>query len=146
MTLLLGFPLAEIALFIVAGELVGLWPTLAATLLAALAGAALIRRQGVAAMRRLQASAAIEPVPAAAAFDGAALVAAGILLITPGFLTDAIALLLLLPATRLLLRRRAWGYLRSHVRVATPAGDPTIIDGEAVVVSETDRPPPPSLR
>ncbi|MGE0718133.1 MAG: FxsA family protein [Alphaproteobacteria bacterium] len=132
--LILAVPLVEIALFVLAGEALGLWWTLGLTVLSAVLGVALIRRQGMVAMRRLEATAA-QPIPAAAVFDGAAIVAAGILLLTPGFFTDLVALVLLLPPVRQLLRRRAWRHLRVYVHPAA-AGDATVIDGEARVVDD----------
>src|SRR5438552_14519879 len=102
--LLIGLPLAEIFVFILVGEAIGAGPTVALVALSALAGAAILRHQGFAVGRRLRAEVERGELPVAAAFDGACIFLAGLLLIVPGFITDLVAVLLLVPALRGLLR------------------------------------------
>ena len=85
---LLLVPLVEVALFILLGGLLGLWPTLGLAVATALAGAALIRRQGFAILARAQAELASRRLPVAELFDALCLFLAGALLLTPGFATD----------------------------------------------------------
>lgn len=96
----LGIPILEIAVFIQAGNLIGLWPTLAAVVATAVIGAALIRAQGTAALNRARRSLAEDRVPVAEAFTGLCLLVAGALLLTPGFVTDTAGFLLLVPPLR----------------------------------------------
>ena len=93
------FPLAEIALFVVIGGWIGVWPTLALVVLAAVAGVTILRGRGLSAARALRRPmAGLQPVA-----DGALIAIAGVLLILPGFLSDAMALLLLIPPLRRML-------------------------------------------
>jgi UPF0716 protein FxsA len=98
-------PILEIIVFIQAGELIGLWPTVAAIILTALIGAAIVRHQGLSTLARAQESLAAGRFPITEVFDGLCLVFAGAFLITPGFLTDSAGFLLLVPPVRALLRR-----------------------------------------
>lgn len=97
-------PILEIAVFIQAGEWIGLWPTLAGIVMTALIGAALVRRQGLSVLEKAQRSVNEGRFPVAEVFDGLCLVLAGALLLTPGFLTDTAGFLLLLPPLRAFLR------------------------------------------
>jgi UPF0716 protein FxsA len=107
--LLIGLPLAEIAAFIQVGQWLGLGPTLALVLLAALAGILLIRHQSLATLGDVRAALARNQTPAAELFDGACVLVAGLLLILPGFISDVAALLLLIrPLRRRLLRAFGW--------------------------------------
>ena len=99
-------PLAEIAVLIEVGGWLGLGPTLALIVLTAVAGAWMLRRQGLAVLRRAQQQMQDGTAPVAEVFEGFCLVIAGALLLTPGFLTDAAGALLLLPPVRALLYRR----------------------------------------
>lgn len=99
---LVAVPLIEIGLFIQVGGVIGLWATLAVVLATALAGAALLRRQGFAALAELQRRIDAGADPSGTLADGALILVSGILLLTPGFFTDAVGFLLLVP------RLRAW--------------------------------------
>jgi UPF0716 protein FxsA len=108
LVLFIGVPLIEIALFIEVGGLIGLWPTVATVMLTAVIGTVLLRQQGMATLQRAQAEMAAQRMPVRELFDGACLLAAGILLLTPGFLTDAIGFALLIPALRGIVGRLLW--------------------------------------
>jgi UPF0716 protein FxsA len=125
-------PLSEIAVFIEVGEALGLAPTLVIVVLTAVAGAALLRRQGLDTLRRAEASLARGEAPVAEVFDGLCLLLAGALLLTPGFVTDAVGGLLFLPALRAWLRLWALKRLLSSGRVW--------VDGTPVAPGD-DRPP-----
>lgn len=117
MPLLLLFlivPLIEIALFIQVGGMIGLWPTLAIVVLTAVTGTWMIRHQGVAELGRLRQSLQDLSDPTESLAGGAMILLAGALLLTPGFFTDAVGLLLLIPAVR----RAIYTRLRSRVSVA----------------------------
>jgi len=131
---LIGLPLAEIALLIVIGSQIGLWPILALLALTGLAGPLLIRASGLAVLWQARADAAAARSPEGTLLAGTLSVVAGLLLIVPGFLTDLFAFLLLVPATQAWLARRL--PLRAAaidpfgaVRRPAEAGGP-IIDGD----------------
>lgn len=96
----IGVPILEIALFIQAGDIFGLWPTLAAIVATAVIGGALIRAQGLATIGRARNSIDRGQAPVKEVFTGICLLVAGALLMTPGFLTDSIGFLLLVPPVR----------------------------------------------
>ncbi|GIX12268.1 MAG: membrane protein FxsA [Paracoccaceae bacterium] len=148
----LAIPLIEIALFIELGGLLGLWPTLAIVVLTALAGTILLRREGMAALERLRRAVEFGQDPTGPVAEGAMVVLAGALLLTPGFFTDAVGLALMFaPVRRAIfawLRPRLMSRIISVGQTAdrrgphrTAAGDPTVIDGEFEEVGPTDRPP-----
>ncbi len=110
-------PLGEIAIFIKVGSLIGLWPTLASIVATAILGVALLRRQGLATLAKAQQSLDQGGIPLDAMFHGILLLIAGALLLTPGFLTDALGFLLLVPAVRLWAGRRAWNMVKSSREV-----------------------------
>jgi len=98
--LFVSVPLIEIALFIKVGGLIGLWPTLSIVVITAFIGTLLMRTQGANALMRLRQSMERLEDPSEPLADGAMIIFAGALLLTPGFFTDAIGLLLLLPPVR----------------------------------------------
>jgi UPF0716 protein FxsA len=118
--ILFGIPVIEIALFIKVGGAIGLGPTLAIVILSAVAGAMLIRTQGLRTWMQARASLERGEMPVRELFDGLCVFAAGILLVTPGFFTDALALLLLLLPLRHLLAERL---VRSMVVMHGGRGD-----------------------
>ncbi|MBK5927030.1 FxsA family protein [Rhodobaculum claviforme] len=116
-------PLIEIALFIQVGGWLTLWPTLAVVVATAMIGTALVRRQGTQILREAQRALDELGDPLAPLAHGALIVLAGALLLTPGFLTDAIGFALLVPGVRTSVLR--WIVRnRVHVRVfgAAPHG------------------------
>ena len=138
----IAVPLIEIGLFIQVGGAIGLWPTLVVVVATAMAGTALLRHQGLGALARLQQSLDRGEVPLEPVFDGFCLLAAGALLLTPGFFTDAVGFALFVPQVRHALRRfiarrvRVHGHMHAQKPTEGPGGN--IIDGEWQDV--TDRP------
>jgi UPF0716 protein FxsA len=98
-------PLAELAVIVAVGDVLGLLPTLVLLLAISVAGGWLAKREGLAAWRRFQLAVAEGRMPTVEVADGAMILLAGALLLTPGFLTDVVGVLLLLPPTRAALRR-----------------------------------------
>ena len=92
--LLLLLPIAEIAVFIEVGDWIGAGPTIGLVFVSAILGSLLIRWEGLSVLMRAQEAAERGEVPVGAVFEGFCVVAAGILLIIPGFLTDIVGLLL----------------------------------------------------
>ncbi|MDP6708660.1 MAG: FxsA family protein [Alphaproteobacteria bacterium] len=129
--LFLAVPLVEIAVFIEVGGWLGLWPTLAVIVATAVAGTALLRWQGLSTLARAQAALDRGQLPVAEVFDGACLLVAGALLLTPGFVTDAVGGLLFLPPFRALLRGLIAHRLTAGLRAPRPEQGPDgVIDGE----------------
>jgi UPF0716 protein FxsA len=146
-------PIIEIALFIQVGGWIGLWPTLAIVILTAVAGTMLVRVQGLQTLARLQSSLVEGGDPVSPIAHGALILVAGVLLLTPGFFTDAMGLALLIPAVRARLIR--WGAARVTVQAAgfaraqgrggpgagsgsEPQHDVEIIEAEYEVIEEPE--------
>jgi UPF0716 protein FxsA len=105
-------PLVEVVLLIELGQRIGFWPTVAIQVATGLVGASLAREQGLAIWARIQKELAAGKMPAAQLVDGLLVLGAGLVLLTPGLLTDAVGLLLLFPWTR----RRFNQWLRDRFR------------------------------
>lgn len=112
-------PLVELALLIQVGRWIGLGGTLAIVLATGFLGAALARRQGLRAWLAIQAELRAGLMPAGALLDGLLILIGGIVLLTPGILTDLAGFALLIPATRNLLKRS----LRRRFERAIERGD-----------------------
>ena len=159
---LLLVPLAEIGLFIEIGERIGLWSTLGVVVLTAVLGSAMVRAQGLRTLTRARESMARNRLPVAEVFDALCLLISGILLLTPGFLTDALGALLFIPPLRAWLRlvigRRILE--KGEFRVYGPGGEmrysgkpgaeeDDIVEGDFEEVPERpdhDLPPPDDSR
>ncbi len=109
----LAVPIVEIALFIQVGGLIGLWPTLAIVVLTAVLGTYLVRSQGAQALNKVRRSFSDLNDPTEPLAHGAMILVAGVLLLTPGFFTDALGFALLTPPIRV----AVFNYLRKHVKV-----------------------------
>jgi len=142
-------PIAEIATFIQVGDIIGLWPTLGIILLTAFLGTGLLRYQGITTLNQAQASLNRGELPLTSVIHGVFLLVAGLLLLTPGFITDAIGLLLFIPPLRLVLAKWAIEKFKNsqHGRVQTntahgggpegPFASP-VIEGEFTIADEED--------
>lgn len=93
-------PLIELAILIRLGELIGFWATFGLVIATGALGAILARAQGIRVLRSMQAELNVGQVPAARLVDGFLVLVGGILLLTPGLLTDVVGFSLLLPFTR----------------------------------------------
>lgn len=139
-------PVIEIALFIQVGGLLGLAPTLAIVVGTAALGSWLLRQQGRAALSRLQQSFGQLSDPSQPLADGAMILFAGALLLTPGFFTDALGFALMAPPVRAFV----FNQLKSRIKVHSattfhtqqntyrPDASPDVIDGDYHDVT-TDR-------
>jgi UPF0716 protein FxsA len=139
--LVLALPLAEIALFILVGGWIGLWPTLGLTVASTLAGGWILRTQGLRTAAGLRGAMDRLADPTGPMAHGAMILLAGVLLILPGFLSDTVALALLVPPVRRLILAR----LAGRVTVRTTSGfrrdphRPDVIDGEFHEITAEDR-------
>ena len=98
-------PIVEIAILINVGEQIGGWYTVAIVILTAFAGAHLVRQQGLSTLMQAQKKMQAGTMPGQEMAEGLLLVIAGVLLVTPGFITDGIGFLLSLPMTRPLIAK-----------------------------------------
>ncbi|HAE01227.1 MAG TPA: exclusion suppressor FxsA [Rhodospirillaceae bacterium] len=145
----IGIPIAEIAVFIVVGDQIGLGWTLASIFATAIIGTALVRHQGLQTLARVRASMDRKELPVQDMISGVCILVAGILLVTPGFVTDTIGFLLLIPPFRLALgasvltglmrngrfTMRSAGGMGSGSR-PPPNGRGPVIDGEFEEIDE----------
>lgn len=126
-------PLIEIALFIQVGGWLTLWPTLGIVLLTGIIGSVVVRRQGLAVLADLRRGMATAHDPVSPLAHGAMILLAGLLLLTPGFFTDTVGFLLLIPA----LRRQLIAAIAARVTVVPmrPAAS-DVVEGEWIDVTE----------
>lgn len=117
-------PAAEIYVIVAIGGAIGAWPTVGLLALGCLAGAWLIRREGQRAWAALRDSLTTGRAPEREIADTPILMLGGVLLATPGFITDVFGLLVVLPPTRPLIRRMVRGYTARRMRRVTIAGGP----------------------
>ena len=97
-------PIAELAVLIQVGQVIGVWWTIGLLVLDSILGSLLMRSQGRATWRRFNDTTRAGRVPAREVLDGALVIFGGALLLTPGFITDILGLVLLIPPTRALIR------------------------------------------
>lgn len=140
-------PIVEIALFITIGGQIGLWPTIAIVVATAVIGTALLRQQGLSVVAQAQADLDSGKVPLARIADGVFLLVAAVLLLTPGFMTDALGFLLFVPAVRRTIGQyllaRFVGSERVTVKTYHHGGNdrqPDIIEGEVLEADDVDPP------
>jgi len=158
----IALPFLEIATFIKVGEWIGIPSTIALIILSAVVGLGIIRWQGLSLLTRAQDSLRQNAVPVSSVVHGVFLLVSGILLAIPGFLTDIVAFVLLIPPLRSIIARFLFGRLRRssrfsvHVGGTGAGGDPNpfptgpnydrgrgpVIEGE-VVEDLTPKPSPP---
>ncbi len=98
--LLVLVPLVEVATIALVGRAIGGWPTVLLLLLTSVLGAWVIRKEGARAWRALREALSSGRMPARELADGALVLVGGVLLLVPGFVTDALGLLVILPWTR----------------------------------------------
>ncbi len=153
-------PIIEIWLFIQVDSIIGLWPTLASVVLTAVIGTWLLRQQGFAVLMQGRAALEKSQFPLEQVIHGVFLLIAGLLLLTPGFFTDAIGFLCLVPPLRLAMAYGIWSKLKDDVHVVHPGmaqgpsgqghqrpGAGPVIDGEIIendLENEPERPPNPN--
>ena len=153
--LLLFVPAIEIVVFIKVGQAIGAWNVLALVFLSAILGVLLLRYQSIGVIRKLDRDLRQGRTPDASLFDGFLIVVGAVLLIIPGFVTDIVGLLLMIPFVRRLVRN----FIKSRVTVkgfssyrgggfrrGRPQDDVVDLSPEDFERREPrDRPPPPTI-
>jgi UPF0716 protein FxsA len=117
--LLLAIPVLEIAVFIVVGGQIGIGWTLGMILVTAILGSILLRVQGFQIINQLREESNAGRIPGRELGHGAMILVAGVLLLTPGFVTDSLGFLLFVP----LVRNLIWSFLASRIKFGGPTGD-----------------------
>jgi UPF0716 protein FxsA len=130
-------PIIEIAVFIQVGDWVGFGPAILLLILVSIVGVWVVKHQGTGVLRRMRTEIQAGRVPTAELIDGVLILAAGLLLLLPGFVSDILALLLLVPIVRHV--PNTWVRKRAAVRVASRVGTA----GATVVVRSRERRTPP---
>jgi UPF0716 protein FxsA len=114
-------PIVELYVIIQIGSLIGVLPTIALLLADAVLGSLLLRHQGRGAWRRFNLALAERRFPGREVADGLLIAIGGTLLLTPGFVTDIVGLIFLIPPTRAIVRRLMRGYFgRRFLIVGAP--------------------------
>jgi UPF0716 protein FxsA len=150
---LVAVPIIEIALFIEIGGIIGTWATIGAIVLTAAAGAVLLRAQGGGLLARARTTLGRGEMPVEEVIHGLFLLIAGVLLMTPGFFTDALGLLLCVPPLRLALGRailrRVRGHMQMHVARFSSGPPPRSVNdppgARRPPDTGPDNPPPPRV-
>jgi UPF0716 protein FxsA len=135
--LFIAVPIAELAVIIQVGQAIGVWWTIGLLIADSILGSWLMRHQGRTAWRRFNETVAAGRVPAREVIDGALVIFGGALLLTPGFLTDILGLILLLPPSRAVVRKIAARRLQHRMVVAAARPRPPRgydVEGTAVDV------------
>jgi UPF0716 protein FxsA len=120
--LFIVIPIAELFVIIKVGEAIGVLPTIVLLLADAVLGSMLLRHQGRAAWIRFNRALAENRLPHKEVFDGVLIIFGGALLITPGFLTDILGLILLIPPTRAIVRAISARSVRRRLAMGGGAG------------------------
>lgn len=140
-------PIVEIGLFLQVGSHIGVAATLALIIATAIVGTMLVRSQGIDVVRKLQNSTNRGEMPVAALIQGLFVLIAGVLLLTPGFATDALGFALLIPPFREFIATKAWKIIEPNIVTSTRwsstrssnganSSGATIIDIEAVEIDD----------
>ena len=120
----LGVPLLEIYVLVQVGQVIGAWWTILLLVLASVLGAWLIRREGARAWRALTEALQTGRMPARELADGALILIGGTLMLTPGFVTDAVGVLVIVPVTRSIARRLLTGVVSRRLLWSGPVTGP----------------------
>ena len=147
----IGVPLIELYLFLLIGGKIGIIPTVATVIITGFLGAWLTKQQGIKTLARYQQTLSEGRLPHTEVIEGIMILAAGAVLLTPGFLTDFIGFSLLIPPVRAWVRERLTNYLKDRIQVAGTAATAAdrssavsgVIEIEAEVVEERPKTPEP---
>jgi UPF0716 protein FxsA len=143
-----SIPVLDIISLVEVGARIGVWLTLSAVLLAAVAGSLLVRTQGVAILQEARTTLASGQFPARQVFDGACVLIGGALLVLPGFFSDLLGVMLLAPPVRSLLARLISRHVQQTANLGvwrvsgtsgrTPSARDQVIEGEYETIEPTN--------
>jgi UPF0716 protein FxsA len=117
LAILVIVPIVEITVFVNVASAIGGWNALGLLIVVSIVGAWLVRHEGFVVLGRIRRQLDSGRVPGAELVDGLVLLVAGVLMLTPGFVTDAVGLVLVFPPTRILVRRGLLRRFRTRVEV-----------------------------
>lgn len=109
-------PIVEIYVLIEIGRKIGTWPTIGIIILTGILGAYLVKSQGFLILRKIQNDLNEGILPGDSLIQGAIILAGGILLITPGFITDTIGFVFLIPTGREVVKKYLLKWLKGKIR------------------------------
>jgi UPF0716 protein FxsA len=134
-------PLVEIFVLIQVGQVIGAWPTILLLIVDSIVGGWLVKHEGRRAWAALNTALQSGRMPARELADGALILVGGTLMLTPGFVTDGVGMVLILPLTRPLVRKFLTRYLSRRLAGVDPSRiyqrpgpgpDGTVIQGEVL--------------
>ncbi len=130
-------PILEMIILIEVGGIIGALPTVALVVLTATVGIWLLRMQGIATLNRVQQKLQSGQIPETELLEGVMLLVGGALLLTPGFVTDAIGFICLLPGprrplARWIIRQSVFKTIHATGRRPSPGGQPGGREGPAI--------------
>jgi UPF0716 protein FxsA len=136
-------PLLEIYVLIQVGQVIGAWWTVLLLILDSLLGTWLIKREGARAWQALQTALQTGRMPARELADGALILMGGTLMLSPGFVTDVLGILLILPLTRPVARRMLTAIVTKRLlarneRRPGPGSGGSVVRGEVVDDPDAD--------
>ena len=132
------FPIAELAVIVQVADSIGIFETIALLILVGVAGAWLCKREGIGVLRRIQTRVDRGEVPTKELLDGGLIMLAGAFLLAPGFISDVLGILLLLPPTRAVVRVAVGAVLAKRASiVVTTASTASRVYGDRRVIDTT---------
>jgi len=127
-------PIIEITVLMQVGAVLGVWPTIGIVILTAWIGAKYVRQQGLATLNSVQTKMAQGQMPSDEIVTGLMLLVAGVMLVTPGFVTDFLGLSLLIPAVR----QAIAGSVKSHITTNSASQQSFQFNGQGNVYEHDD--------
>ena len=131
-------PIIEISLFIEIGSIIGSFYTIILIFVTAIVGVFFVRQQGISTFQKLTSQLQNLETPVQTMFEGLVILISGILLITPGFFTDALGFLGLIPFTRIILIKLVASYILSRYGKQSNQNKNTI-EGEFIDIDEEEK-------
>jgi UPF0716 protein FxsA len=131
-------PIIEISLFIEIGSIIGSFYTITLIFLTAIVGVFFVRQQGISTFQKLAFQLRNLEAPVQTMFEGLVILIAGILLITPGFFTDALGFLGLIPVSRIIFIKLVASYMLSRYGNQNNQHDSTI-EGDYIEIDDEEK-------
>ena len=129
--------MADLVLLLVLNQVITFWPTVALVIVSALVGAWFAKRSGVTVLRNIREKLQANQMPTDSLADGAIVLFAGALLLTPGLLTDTFGLSMLIPWSRQWYKRKLIEWLKKRFKITTFTGpgfhnESDVVEGDVV--------------
>lgn len=145
----IGIPIIEVILFITIGKYIGLWNTIFIIIITGIIGAILVKSQGISTLKKGLEEIKSNKIPMLPMIEGIAIVIAGAFLLTPGFLTDTLGAILLIPPLRLKIVEFVIEYLKKSFTLKSnftrdtenenKDNDKKVYEGKYVEIKEKDK-------